>query len=91
MICMKLECPFPPPFGGVRGLDDPLMRDEDGEAAGGVPIGLCTRRHDAEDESPTKKKASPTKRKSKAAAKAASEEEETPVKSEADESADNVA
>ena len=47
--------------------------------------------NDAEDESPTKKKASPTKRKSKAAAKAASEEEETPVKSEAGESADDDA
>jgi hypothetical protein len=47
--------------------------------------------NDAEDESPTKKKASPTKRKSKAAAKATSEEEETPVKSEAGESADDDA
>jgi hypothetical protein len=47
--------------------------------------------NDAEDESPTKKKASPTKRKSKVAAKAASEEEETPVKSEAGESADDDA
>ena len=47
--------------------------------------------NDAEDESPTKKKASPTKRKSKAAAKAVSEEDEAPVKSEAGESADDDA
>jgi hypothetical protein len=45
----------------------------------------------AEDESPSKKKASPTKRKSKVAAKAASEEQEAPVKSEADERADDDA
>lgn len=45
--------------------------------------------NDAEDESPTKKKASPTKRNSKAASKTASEEDETPVKSEAGESADD--
>lgn len=38
--------------------------------------------NDAEDESPAKKKASPIKRKGKTAAKAASEEEDTPVKSE---------
>ena len=38
--------------------------------------------NDAEDESLAKKKASPIKRKGKTAAKAASEEEDTPVKSE---------
>ena len=43
--------------------------------------------NDAEDESPTKKKASPTKRKGKAIAKAASEEEDAPIKSEAGDSA----
>ncbi|GAB7326023.1 hypothetical protein MBLNU13_g10061t2 [Cladosporium sp. NU13] len=43
--------------------------------------------HGAEDESPTKNKASPTKRNGKAATKAASEEEDTQVKSEAGESA----
>ena len=49
--------------------------------------------NDVEDESPTKKKASPTKSKSKskAAANAASEEEKTPVKSEGGESADDDA
>jgi hypothetical protein len=47
--------------------------------------------NDAVDESPTKKKTSPIKRKSKAAAKAASEEDEAPVKSEAGESADDDA
>ena len=49
--------------------------------------------NDVEDESPTKKKASPTKRKSKskAAANAACEEEKTPVKSEGGESADDDA
>ena len=46
---------------------------------------------DAEDESPTKKKASPAKRKGKARADIADQEEETVVKSEADESADNDA
>jgi len=59
VICIKLECPLPLLFGGVRGLDDPLMRDEDGEAAKGVPIGLCTRRHDTEGESPTWPSAEP--------------------------------
>lgn len=47
--------------------------------------------NDAKDESPTKKKASPTKCQSKAAANAVSEEEETPVKSEGGESADDDA
>jgi len=45
----------------------------------------------AEDESPTKKKASPTKCKSKAIANVADQEEETVVKIEAAESADNDA
>jgi len=47
--------------------------------------------NDAEDESPTKKKASPTKRKGKTIANAASQEEEGPVKEEASESADDDA
>jgi hypothetical protein len=41
----------------------------------------------AGDESPTKKRASPAKRKGKAATKAASEEEDAPVKSESGDSA----
>jgi hypothetical protein len=45
----------------------------------------------AEDESPTKKKASPAKRKSKATTNMADQEEETVVKSEAAESADDHA
>lgn len=44
-----------------------------------------------EDDTPTKKKASPVKRKGKAAVKAASEEEDTLVKSEAGESASDGA
>lgn len=49
VICIKLE--RPPPFGGVRGLGVPLIRDDSRESvlpAGELPIGWCTRRHDTE-------------------------------------------